>query len=252
MHEKTDIICLVHNQLPITRGFVKHLFDNTENFRLIFVDNGSTDGTADFLAEGEKEEKWKVVSPGRNLGIIEGRNLGAKEIKSPYFMNIDNDQYVKKGWLDSLFELMNEGYDIVGPEAWALHPPGSGGAVVMGNVTHGRSYYPFRRCTNPKERFTYIGCGGMLIKKQVYDNIGLFDERFSPAYFEDPDFCFRSIKAGYKLGWCPQCPIQHLAHQTIGTQKTFQKNAQFMKSWKAFIQKWHPYFPEPLHMGRTK
>lgn len=249
MHELTDIICLVHNQLPITKGFVDHVFEHTENFNLIFVDNGSTDGTSEYLANGQKDGRWKVISPGRNLGVIEGRNLGAKEIKAPFFLNIDNDQYVKKGWLEKLFDLMEKGYDIVGREAWLLHPPGSGGAVVLGNVTHGRAYYPFRRCTNPKERFTYIGCGGMLIKKEVYKKIGLFDERFSPAYFEDPDFCFRAIQAGYKLGWCPDCPIEHLAHQTMNNQSTFQKNAQFMKSWKAFIQKWHPYFPTPFHMG---
>lgn len=248
MNETTDIICLVHNQLTITKGFVDHLFSNTDNFRLIFVDNGSTDETPEYLAEGAQANRWTVVSPGRNLGIIEGRNLGAQHIKTKYFVNIDNDQYVKKGWLDQLFDLINEGYDVVGCEAWMLHPPGSCGAVVIGNVTHGRAYYPFRRCTNSKERFAYIGCGGMLIKKDVYDQIGLFDERFSPAYFEDPDFCFRAIKAGYRLGWCPSCPVDHLAHQTMNSQSLFQKNAQFMKSWKAFIQKWHPYFPEPLQM----
>lgn len=244
-----DIICLVHNQLPVTRGFVKSLFEHTKNFRLIFVDNGSTDQTPEFLAEGKKLGKWDVLSPGENLGVIGGRNLGAKSVEADYFMNIDNDQYPKEGWIEGLFELLDKGYDIVGPEAWALMPPSSGGACnVNGVMVADRSYFPFKHCEKPKDKFTYIGCGGTLMKTDVYKEIGLFDERFNPAYFEDPDFCFRAIQAGFKLGWKCGCPIDHLAHQTFNRQSLFNKNSQFMKSWHLFRKKWSPYFPDPMSM----
>lgn len=193
MTPRVDIICLVHNSLSVTRGFIKSLFANTGNFRLIFVDNGSSDGTPEFLKEGEALGKWKVVSPGKNLGVIGGRNLGIQHIESEYFLNIDNDQYPGPGWLQGLFRFIDQGYDIVGPEAWKLVPPGksrSGALIVNGKVMSDRSYFPHKRCENPNDTFTYIGCGGTLIKKSVYDKIGLFDERFNPAYFEDPDFCY--------------------------------------------------------------
>lgn len=244
----TDIIVLVHNNLPLTRGFVKHLFEHTENFRLIFVDNGSTDSVTDFLKEGSVNKKWILIRSEENLGVIKGRNIGAQYIESDYFLNIDNDQYPKAGWLQGLYELMNQGYDIVGPEAWQLLPPNCRGNLVLGNQSFRRDYYPIKHCSSKNEHFTYIGCGGMLIKKEVYDNIGLFDERYHKAYFEDPDLCFTAIKHGYKLGWKYNCPIDHLAHQTISRQNLFSKNEQFIKSWRKFQKKWYPFFPEPMRM----
>lgn len=251
MHPHTDIIALVHNKLSVTKQFVDRLFKHTENFRLIFVDNGSSDDTPIYLKENNN--RWTVLTHDKNLGVIGGRNSATRLITSDYFLNIDNDQLVTPGWLDLLYECMSKGYDIVGSEAWKLALPGSKGQVVLNGQPgpQDRSYFPYMKCTKRDDSFTYIGCGGMLIKKTVLDDIGLFDDRFSPAYFEDPDFCFRAIQAGYKLGWCPECKIDHLAHQTIGSQNAFNKNAQFFKSWGEFQRKWSPYYPPPMRMSNA-
>lgn len=249
-HPFTDIFCLVYNNRKVTEGFVKRLFQNTANFRLTFLDNGSTDDVKAFLAEGAEEGRWKLLREEANLGIIKGRNKLMRGIEADYFVNIDNDQYVGPLWLEEQFKLMQKGYDITGVEAWCMMPPTSQGTTVINGVQcSSRAYLPFRRCQRPGEKFTYIGCGGTLIKRAVVDKIGLFDDRFSPAYFEDPDFVFRAIRAGFKPGWCRTSMIDHLAHQTIGSSHLFfDKNAQFLKSWNAFISKWKPYFPEPLQM----
>jgi GT2 family glycosyltransferase len=208
------------------------------------------DDTPRFLKDGEAQDKWKVVSSDENLGVIKGRNLGAKCIENDFFLNIDNDQFVQQGWLENLFQVMNENNaDIVGPEAWTLLPPKTPGATNIGSeIIPDRSYFPYRHCENRFDKFSYIGCGGSLIRREVYDKIGLFDEIFNPAYFEDPDFSWRAMQAGFKLGWSHNCPIQHLAHQTFNSQSLFNKSSQFIKSWKAFRKKWLPYFPEPLSM----
>lgn len=254
IHPKTDILCLVYNQLETTRLFVEYLFNNTQNFQLIFVNNGSNDETTEYLEQGRLNNKWKVVSSSTNLGVIGGRNLGVREVTAEYFLNIDNDQYVKAGWLEILHGKIKEGYDIVGKEAWALVPPGKGGVVVINGSPKisDRTYFPYKRCTKPTDEWTYIGCGGMLIKTEVYNKIGLFDEIFSPAYFEDPDLCFRAIKAGYKLGWCPTCPIDHVGHQTFNNQSLFEKNAQFQQSWSRFKTKWKDFYPRKGEKNESK
>lgn len=245
---RVDIICLVHNQLHVTQGFVTHLFKNTSNFNLLFIDNASNDGTPAFLKEGEAEGKWKVVVRNkRNNGIVAARNQAIPFVSEPFFMHIDNDQYVQPGWLEALFDGINSGFDIVGPEAWLMLPPSTPGQVVTPEFTvHARAYFPVKRCETLTDKYSYVGCGGMLIKKAVADEIGMFDEEYSPAYFEDPDFCWRAIKAGFKIAWQPNSKVIHLAHQTTGTQSLFSKNAQFIKSFFAFQKKWMPYYPGPF------
>ena len=250
MHPVTDIVVLTHNKIDITKGFIDQLYKHTEKsaFNLIFVDNNSTDGTVDFLKENQDKLNWSVYYSKENLGIIKGRNLGASLVKSDFFLNIDNDQYPGKNWLNELHALMNVGYDVVGCEAWLLSPPNSKKEIILQNQKF-KDYFPYRKAVNKTDYFSYIGCGGMLIKKSVYDSIGLFDDLFSPAYFEDPDFSFRCIKSGYKLGWCYKCNITHLAHQTMNSQKLFQKNDQFIRSLKNFQKKWFPYYPDPVRMA---
>lgn len=241
MHPQTDIVVLVHNQLAITQKFIKYIYEHTSNFNLIFVNNGSSDNTKQYLSSNND---WVVINHSTNIGIIEGRNSSIPYIKSEYFINLDNDQFVTDGWLDKLFNVLNLGYDVVGQEAWIMKPPGTTGEVVfLSKPYKDLSYFPYKKCINKTEKFSYVGCGGMLIKKHVVDKIGLFDSQFSPAYFEDPDFCYRLTQNNYKIGWCPECKIRHLAHQTMSTQKSFNKNNQFLKSWKVFKDKWNPYFP---------
>ncbi len=244
MHPKTDIICLTHNNIRVTKRFVETLFQWTQNFRLIFIDNASTDGTVEFLKQGVSESKWEAIFLDENVGIIKARNIGASHVKNDYFINIDNDQHPRGPWLQFLHDTINKGYDVVGIEAWKLSPPGSGGKVVIHNKEEPMDYFPIRKCKSKNEQWTYVGCGGMLIKKSVYDSIGLFDELFSPAYFEDPDFCFRAIQSGYKIGWVHDCPVTHLAHQTISYQTLFNKKDQLYISWKKFKKKWNGYFPK--------
>lgn len=245
-HPLTDIVCLVHNQLDITKKFTENLFKHTENFQLLFVDNGSDEATSKFLYDGYHNKKWNLIRFTKNEGIVSPRNDAAKTLTNDFFLNIDNDQIPGKNWLAKLHSLISKGYDVVGCESWCLYPPNTGGNLVINNNVFDRSYYPFKRCRKKHEKFTYIGCGGMLIKRSVYDKIGLFDEKYNPCYFEDPDFNFRCIKEGFKLGWCYECDINHLANQTTSTQKLFNKNDQFIKSWSYFKSKWTPYFPEPI------
>lgn len=227
MHEKTAIIVLSHNGLDVTKRFLHALYKYTQNFHLVMIDNASSDGTPAYLTEFSKlQTNMTLVLNDTNLGVIGGRNQGygiyaALPDKPPYFVFLDNDQFVQPRWLDLHHAAMTEGrYDLIGVEAWLLN----------------RSFWPVKNCKKPGEPFSYVGCGGMMIKASVADAIGMFDPQFNPCYFEDPDFCFRARQASFKIGWNYKARVIHLPHQTLG--KNAKRWQHLKSSHTKFREKW--------------
>lgn len=234
-----DIVVLSYNNRKITEDFLGYLYKNTNSdfFHLIWLDNKSEDDTRNFLVEFSKEKKNISLFFGeKNYGVIGGRNYGYKfsknrgyvfsknpeEIRSPFLMFLDNDQFVQEKWFDQHISLLCSGYDLVGVEAWLLN----------------NRMFPCQNIKDYKQKFSYVGCGGMVMKKEVPDNIGMFDNIFTPAYFEDPDFCIRAYKTGYKIGWNYKAKIIHMAHQTLGNLKHTEKTKIFTDSLQKFRSKW--------------
>ena len=200
-----DIIVLSHNQKSISTQFIDILYSNTpiDSFRVIWLDNGSLDGSPEILqSELGKRQNAILFLEQENLGVIGGRNLAyellTKEAKqSSLLMFLDNDQMPQAGWLENHLQAMkNKDMDMIGVEAWRMS----------------RMLYPAEKIEREHQSYHYVGCGGMMMKKEIPATIGLFDNQFNPCYFEDPDFCFRAFDAGYRIGWNPQAKIVHLAH----------------------------------------
>jgi len=236
-HEQCDIdlVVLSCNGSDTTRDFIQFFSENTPEgmVHLLWVDNGSTDDSVDVLSGFATEYKYMTLMiNSENLGVIGGRNIGyafakANKPKSKYMMFLDNDQYVKKGWIEQHLNFLETGYGVVGVEAWQMN----------------NRFLPIKRIDNIKEFFTYVGCGGMLIKREIVDKIGMFDMRFNPSYFEDPDYNFRVHNADYKIGWNYKAGIVHMPHQTLGKLSHQEKALRFGRSLRLFREKWKGYKP---------
>lgn len=226
---RTALVVLSYNGLETNKRFMEHFDSNTnqDDIVLIFIDNGSRDGSAEYLSkEADKRDNMVFVASDANLGVIGGRNYGfdlykGLEDKPEYLMFLDNDQYVQKGWLEQHHAVLKETEaSVVGAEAWLMT----------------RYFRPTAIAKKPNDPWTYIGCGGMLMKGELPERLGLFDSRFNPAYFEDPDFCFRIIQDGGTLAWNYKAKIIHLPHQTLG--RNSNKMKIFNNSYAKFKEKW--------------
>lgn len=226
MKNKVAIVVLSHNNLEVSKTFLSYLKKNTDRsfYKLIWIDNNSSDETPFWL----KDQDIDFLSlETENTGVIGGRNTGFRVfLENEAFKDcnficfLDNDQYVQEGWLESHFELIEQGFDLVGVEAWKLNA----------------NFLPIGKIAKPGESFSYIGCGGSMIRRNVVELIGVYDEHFNPAYFEDPDYSFRCIEKGFKLACNHQNKIHHVGHQTLGFNKN--KAQIFVNSLKYFRSKW--------------
>ncbi len=225
------IILLTYNKLDSTKKCIENIYKYTDrDFNLVIVDNNSEDDTTFFLNELEKKSSKIIVKYNKeNIGIIKGRNLGyevGKNFNSELIFFLDSDQYVLEGWLDSYLEFFkNRNFEIVGKEAWKMREV---------------DFYPYKRLKNKEESkyFNYCGCGALMVRSSVFEELGKFDERYEKFYFEDPDFCWTANKAGYKVGWNYNEVVKHDKHNLSLSGE--RKNI-FMENWSRFRDKWNGY-----------
>ncbi len=222
-----SILLLTYNSIENTKRCIDALYKHTTDFNLIIVDNASSDGTPEYLRKIRSGKDIIMSYQKENLGIVKGRNHAYKRISynlfpsAKYIFFLDNDQEVLPGWQENYMEFFEQGYDIVGTEAWRMRE---------------KDFYPYERLKDGKKDswFSYVGCGGMMIKREVIEDIGLFDERYY-QFFEDPHFCWTAHESGYKIGWNYNLIIVHHHQGSLLSKKTRQ---YFTDSWKKFQKEW--------------
>jgi len=223
----TSIVIPVYDQLEHTRACLDSLDEHTRApWRLIVVDNGSSDGTGEYLAERAAEwDHMTVITNDENAGFTLAVNQGMEAADGRYVVLLNNDTTVTPGWLTGLVMLAesDDRIGLVGPKI--LHPETGQIRTIGGLVFHmgGKVSPPPGQDQDADDpRFAepfecqYVEGSCMLVKRAVIDEIGVLDEVFAPAYYEDTDYCFRAREAGFRIVYSPYSEIYH--HSTVTAQ----------------------------------
>lgn len=221
---KTAIIILTYNNLNYNKGCLDSIRKHTKEgtYEIIVVDNASTDGTRQWLLE---QVDVKIVLNSENVGFPKGCNNGIEAAeKTSDILLLNNDVEVCSRWLENMqIGLYSDerigavgastSYDFKG----VLN---SKGKIIDFDANNMDEIHEFAKENNvsDKSRWKYktslIGfC--MLIKRQVIDEVGYLDERFSPGTFEDDDISLRIICAGYRLMVCYDSYIHHFGSKSF-------------------------------------
>jgi GT2 family glycosyltransferase len=198
-----------------------------ENFDVIVVDNGSNDGSAERIRQ--VYPNTVLIENQENLGYSEGNNVGirhALQQNVEFVFLLNNDTYVDPTMLSKLIEVIQTDplIGITGPTMYYADPPNMlwggknwidwrSGKVVreqMGEIID----MNFLNGQLPIE-VTYIDSCAVLVRAQVFREVGLLDNRFF-INFDDIDLCLRARNAGYKIMYVPSAWIWHRVSAAIG------------------------------------
>jgi GT2 family glycosyltransferase len=243
--ELASIVILCHNQVDYTRGCLESVLQFTRApYELILVDNASTDATPALLEELRSRPgpaRVEVLRNEANLGFGRGCNQGMAASRGAFVVLLNNDTLVTPGWLDGLIALSVHDWPRVGmtgPVSNAATPEqtvetayrdvGQMLAFARDNA---------RRCAGQAVQRDRLSGFCLLVRRDVLDRVGGFDERFGLGFFEDDDLSLRVRKAGYKLLVAHDVFVHHYGSRTVQALG-INAEEQLRTNLGKFVDKW--------------
>jgi len=253
---KVTLAVVPRERFSFTRTSLESVLSNTRHpYDLVYVDGGSPPETRTYLELAAREHGFKLVRRDYFLTPNEARNIALSEVNTEYVVFLDNDVTVDPGWLEKLVECAEEtGAWIVGP-LYMIGPPGTdnihmaGGDVAFDERRGFRERH--RLADQPlsehrdelrREPVDMVEFHTMLVRRDVFDRVGLLDERLMSAN-EHIDICLLVTRAGGKVYFEPDSKVTY----TPGRPKSHSDSAFHLLRWSPqwnnrsldrFAEKW--------------
>jgi GT2 family glycosyltransferase len=254
---KVGVVVLNHNGKSLAeqciRSVLKCGYPATE---IILVDNGSTDGSLEYL--GAKFPVAHVVANSENLGIAGGRNRGfieAVDRGAEYVLSLDNDTRIDPNLIHALVTAAESDphIGVVGPKTYMDDDSGkmqcAGGKITYTQsvcAEHGRGKKD-KGQYGRNEDVDYFPGFGFMARREVFEKLNFLDERFYGYGHEDTDFCVRAARLGYRVVYVPQAVMWHRGSATIGSYSPRKKYLEAVNS-VYFVRKYGS-IPQRLKYG---
>lgn len=213
---KTSVVVLHFNSNKDTFECLESLEKVRVPIEITIIDNGSTEESINEIEK--KFTKVKIIRNKKNLGFAGGNNVGiryALRNQSDNILLLNNDTVISLGAIENL---LKNSADIVGAvlefkrDKKIIYDLGGHISWWFGRANHeevkSRNQISSR---NPD----YVSGAAMLVRRKVFEKIGLFDERYF-LYYEDADFCTRAKREGFTIVLEPNSIIFHKLGASTG------------------------------------
>ena len=230
---KIGLVTVLYNGIEVLEGFFKSLSNQRyKNFVLYVIDNSPNEIALDEakILANKFNIQSEFIYNNANLGVAKGNNQGielALKNNCDYILLLNNDiEFDENTIYDMLQYAKEKNESIVVPKIYYhgtnnLWMAGGYISKLKGISPHrGDKEEDFGQYDNI-EYINYAPTCFMLIKKEVFENVGLMDEKYF-VYYDDTDFIWRTNKKGYKIVYFPKCKIQHkVSFSTGGGESIF-------------------------------
>jgi len=211
-------------------------------YEIIIVDNASTDETLELLS---RLDGVSIIKNETNLGFGLACNQGASKAKSENLLFLNNDTTISPGSFSALTRILEDRPDVGAVGAKIVLMDGTlqeAGSILWAdgsNLGYGRGRDP----SDPE--FTYLRevdyCSGvcLMVRRDAFEKLGGFDDRYSPAYYEDCDLCLGLQDRGWRVVYQPEAVIFHHEHGSTSATDAMllmQRNRiKFVEKWRTVL-----------------
>jgi GT2 family glycosyltransferase len=252
-----SVITLTYNKLAVTRTcLLSWLQSACSPWELIVVENGSTDGTREWLKDLTKAAEkagvgLQIIRHPRNVGCSTARNKGMAAAQGDRIVFVDNDVALRsRGWLAGLAACLDRDpkVAVAGPKLVYPSPPHLIQCAGVGISRSGRVLFRGRGESKDDSRFNRreeVQClisACFMARKSVLNEVGGFDEAFNPVQFEDFDLCYRIRSKGHKVVYEPSVEMYHFESTTTAGTPTLPNTGVIVRHGLLFKKRWKHMF----------
>ncbi|MCF8223026.1 MAG: glycosyltransferase family 2 protein [Bacteroidales bacterium] len=225
---KTAVVILNWNGKMFLEKFLETVkkYSPADASAIFIADNGSSDGSLNYIKN--QHQGVNVIDLGKNHGFAEGYNRALNQIKADYYVLLNSDIEVSKGWLEKVIEYMDKNPEVAACQPKILsynsrdtfeYAGAAGGFIdkygypfcrgrIMNNLEKDKGQY-----NNIKQVFWASGAC-LFIRSSTWQESGGFDAGFF-AHMEEIDLCWRLNNAGKKIMYIPSSEVFHVGGGTL-------------------------------------
>jgi len=245
-----SILIPVYNHWKTTATCLSSIFRSETNLKydVIIIDDASTDYTSVFLKYLKEKENRPVtiITNEKNLGFVESLNVGITNSTGDFVLFLNNDVSLDKNCISELHSKLLQYEDVGILGALPCNPNWESPAplqyLLRGENATIRDHVVSQAI--PKDlidsNIIYtdiapIAC--FMMKKSLIDKLGLLDMRFSPANYEQEDYCLRAKEAGYQVAVCTKAKFIHYGCVTVSDNMPYFSKV-LDRNRSLFHEKW--------------
>jgi O-antigen biosynthesis protein len=218
---------------------------------LVVVDNDSRDRrTKEYLLELETGGVARVLRYAHPFNFSAMNNLAAREARGEVLCLLNNDvEAIDPGWLTEMVGLaLQPGVGAVG--AKLLYPnntvqhagtvAGLFGVAAHGYLREAREADGYLLQLQTTREVAAVTAACMVVRRELFLDVGGLDEIELPVAFNDVDFCFKLLRAGYRNLWTPYAELYHRESASRGTDERGAGRRRFLREEAVMRQRWGP------------
>ena len=211
---KLSVIIANKNGERFLRRCLSSIWTEKGDFEVVVVDDGSTDGSVDYLKIVAGKGKIKLIRLPESMGAAAARNIGVGNSSGKYILFLDVDTKIHPGWYEEILAFFRRNKK-TGAAQVKIMRMGKNELDSVGELM-GPFGFLIERARGARDRGQFDSedlifsgkSAGMIVRRNVFETLGGFDKDYQ-IFLEDTDLFWRTWLWGYEVRFCPWVKVEH-------------------------------------------